>query len=212
VGDEGNGNHLLYPEGYRRTNARCGSYIQGEKTMNNSSVRINVALASTLILVSLWGTAHADQPTVRAVLQSAKDRKPASGFALKDSSGRTVTLKDYRGKVVLLDFWATWCHGCKEEIPWFSEFERAYGAKGFAVVGVSMDEGGWGVVNPFLAGIKVPYPMLLGNNLTAQQYGIKSLPDSFLIDRQGRIAAAYTKGLVNKDDVEANIRALLVKR
>jgi hypothetical protein len=74
------------------------------------------------------------------------------------------------------------------------------------VVGVSMDEEGWAVVNPFLAGTKVAYPMLLGDNPTAQQYGIKSLPDTFLIDRQGKIAAAYTMGLANRDDIEGNIK------
>src|SRR3979411_1046543 len=94
--------------------------------------------------------------SVTAVLQPVKERKPAPDFALKDASGKTVTLKDYRGKVVLLDFWATWCHGCKQEIPWFSEFERTYSAKGFAVVGVSMDEGGWKVLRPFLAETPVP--------------------------------------------------------
>jgi thiol-disulfide isomerase/thioredoxin len=110
----------------------------------------------------------ADQPAIRAALQSATERKPAPKFALKDGSGKTVRLKDYRGRVVLLDFWATWCHGCKEEIPWFSDFQRTYGAKGFAVVGVSLDEGGWNVLKPFLADAKVPYRMLLGDDLTAQ--------------------------------------------
>ena len=153
----------------------------------------------------------ADQPGVRAVLQSAKERKPAPEFALRDSSGKTVRLKNYRGKVVLLDFWATWCHGCKEEIPWFSKFDRKYGSKGFAVIGVSMDEGGWQVVNPFIVSTKAHYPMLLGDKPTAEQFGIGALPDTFLIDREGRIAATYKAGLVNKEDVEANIRALLSK-
>jgi peroxiredoxin len=180
--------------------------------MNVAAIRINLTFASALLLMLAVVGATADQPTVRAAFQSAKDRKPAPNFALKDNSGKTVKLTDYRGKVVLLDFWATWCQGCKEEIPWFSRFEKIYGAKGFAVVGVSMDEGGWKVVDPFLADTKVPYPILLGGDPTAQQYGIKSLPDTFLIDRQGKIAAAYRTGLVNKDDVEANIRALLSER
>jgi thiol-disulfide isomerase/thioredoxin len=115
-------------------------------------------------------------------------------------------------KWFLLDFWATWCHGCEEEIPWFSKFERTYRARGFGVVGVSMDEGGWKIVNPFLSDVKVPYAMLLGDNPTAQRYGIKPLPDTLLIDRHGRIAATYMAVLVNKDDVEANIRTLLSER
>ncbi|MGA2741578.1 MAG: TlpA disulfide reductase family protein [Bryobacteraceae bacterium] len=151
----------------------------------------------------------AGQPVVRAALQPARDRKPAPAFALKDSSGKTVTLNDFRGKVVLLDFWATWCHGCKLEIPWFSEFEQKHHAKGLAVVGVSMDEGGWSVVKPFLAETHVPYRMLLGDDATAKRYGIGSLPDTFLIDRDGRLAAAYKEGLVDKGDVDANIQAIL---
>jgi cytochrome c biogenesis protein CcmG/thiol:disulfide interchange protein DsbE len=177
--------------------------------MNAASARINLVLASVPLLAFVGVAAAADQPAVRAPLESVNDRKPAPNFVLKDASGNTVQLKDYGGKVVLLDFWATWCTGCKKEIPWFSEFQRKYGAKGLAVVGVSLDEGGWNVVKPFLADNKVPYRMLLGDDQTAQRYGINSMPDTFLIDRQGRVAAAYRAGLVDKDDVEANIRAIL---
>ena len=165
--------------------------------------------AAAVLLASL---AAAEQPSIRASLQPVKERKPAPEFALKDSSGKTVNLKDYRGKVVLLDFWATWCHGCKQEIPWFSEFERTYGAKGLAVVGVSMDVGGWKVLRPFLAETPVPYRMLLGDEATAKLYGIETMPDTFLIDRHGNVAAAYRAGLVDKDNLEANIKALVSKR
>src|SRR6185312_2314317 len=154
----------------------------------------------------------ADSSGTRAPLQPAKERKAAPEFALQDSSGQTMELAEYRGKIVLLDFWATWCTGCKKEIPWFSEFQKAYGPQGFAVVGVSMDEGGWKVLKPFLAENHIPYRMLLGNDSTAQHFGIQSLPDTFLIDREGRVAAVYKQGLVNKDNVEANIQALLAKR
>ena len=180
--------------------------------MNATPARITRATVSAVLLTFVGFAAAADQPSVRAPLQSIKDRKPAPNFMLKDSSGKTVRLKDYRGKVVLLDFWATWCTGCKKEIPWFSELQRKYGEKGFAMVGVSLDEGGWNVLKPFLAENKVPYRMLLGDDPTAQRYGIQNLPDTFLIDRQGRVAAAYMAGLVDKDDIEANIKALLSKR
>src|SRR5881628_3498486 len=175
--------------------------------MNATLVRINLAALVTLAGVAI----AAGQSTVRAALHSPNERKPAPDFALQDASGRTATLKEYHGKVLLLDFWATWCTGCKKEIPWFSEFQRTYGAQGFAVVGVSMDEGGWNVVKPFLVENHVPYRMLLGDDSTAQRYGIESLPDTFLIDQEGRVAAAYISGLVDRDDVEANIKALLSK-
>ena len=147
----------------------------------------------------------------RAALQPVDQRKPAPEFALEDSAGKTATLKDYRGKIVVLDFWATWCHGCKEEIPWFAEFEHKYGAQGVAVVGVSLDEEGWKAVRPFIQEAKVPYRIVLGNDATAQKYGIQAMPDTLLIDRQGKIAAAYT-GMINKDEVEKNIRTLIAER
>src|SRR5271169_2173859 len=174
--------------------------------MNVTLLRINALL---LMLAGI--AAAADQPAVRAVLHPAKERKSASDFVLTDASGRTVKLKDYQGKVLLLDFWATWCTGCKKEIPWFAEFQKTYGAKGLAVVGVSMDEGGWTVLKPFLAEHHVPYQILLGDDAMAKRYGIESMPDTFLIDREGMVAAAYLGGLVDRDNVEANIKALLAK-
>ena len=172
--------------------------------MNITLVRLpTVLLALVAIAIA------ADQARVSAILQPVTERRPAPEFPLKDSSGETVKLSEYRGKVVLIDFWATWCEGCKEEIPWFSEFQKTNGTKSLAVVGVSMDEGGWQVVKPFLAQTHVPYRILLGDNAIAQRYGIQNLPDTFLIDRQGRIAAVYKAGLVNKGDVDTNIRALI---
>lgn len=177
--------------------------------MNVTAIRVYLLRALALLL-TLAGTAIT--ANLRAVLQPANERKAAPQFALKDSSGQTIELKNYSGKVVLLDFWATWCTGCKMEIPWFSEFQKTYGPKGLAVVGVSMDDGGWRVLKPFLAETHVPYPILLGDSRTAQRFGIQGMPDTFLIDRQGRVAAAYLTGLADKDDVEANIKALLAQR
>ena len=175
-------------------------------------IRLHLTGAAALFL-ALGGIVLADdQPGVRAALQSPKERKPAPVFALEDAAGKTVKLKDYRGRVVLLDFWATWCTGCKKEIPWFTAFQNNYGAKNLAVVGVSLDEGGWKVLRPFLADGHVPYEVVLGSDATAKLYGIEGMPDTFLIDRKGNIAAAYRAGLVDRDDIEANIKALLGKR
>jgi peroxiredoxin len=179
--------------------------------MNVTSIRITLLRTFALLLTLAGVAAAADSSAVRAVVHPAKERKPAADFALTDASGKTVKLQDYRGKVVLLDFWATWCTGCKKEIPWFAEFEKAYGAKGLAVVGVSMDEGGWKVLKPFLAETHVPYQILLGDDAMAQRYGIETMPDTFLIDQEGKVAAAYLGGLVDRDNVEANIKALLSK-
>jgi peroxiredoxin len=165
------------------------------------------------ILSMLAGTAAvADQATIRAELQPVKERKPAPGFALTDASGKRATLAHYRGKVVLLDFWATWCGGCKQEIPWFVEFQKSYGKKGLAAVGVSLDDGGWNVLKPFLAEHNIPYRIVLGDDAMAKRYAIEGMPDTFLIDKHGRVAATYRAGIVDRNDVEANIKAMLAER
>jgi cytochrome c biogenesis protein CcmG/thiol:disulfide interchange protein DsbE len=177
-----------------------------------STSRINLLRTAAVLLTWAGVATAADQPGIRTALYPEKERKSAPDFALQNATGKTVKIEDYRGKVVLLDFWATWCTGCKMEIPWFSEFQKTYGDKGFAVVGVSLDEEGWKVLRPFLEDHRVPYQMLLGDNPMAQRYGIGNLPDTFLIDRQGKVAAAYKEGLVDRDNVEANIKVLLSKR
>lgn len=167
--------------------------------------------ANSLLALILFAGAAAGQPTVQTSISPALARSAAPSFALKDAAGKTVTLAKYRGKVVLLDFWATWCHGCKEEIPWFSEFHKTYAREGLAVVGVSLDDDGWKTLRPFLAQTKPPYRIILGNDSVAKSYGIESMPDTFLIDRHGRIAAVYRAGLVDRANIEANIKELLAQ-
>jgi peroxiredoxin len=174
----------------------------------NMFFRVKVILACASVAAAVFAF---DQPTLRTALLPDKERKPAPSFNLDDAAGNTAQLGDYRGKVVVLDFWATWCTGCKQEIPWFSQFEETYSKKGLAVVGVSLDDKGWTVVKPFLAETHVRYRMVLGNDAMAQQYGIETMPDTFLIDRRGRIAAAYRGGLVDRQNVEDNIKRLLAE-
>jgi len=141
--------------------------------------------------------------------KSVLDRKMAPDFALADSSGKTVRLSDFRGRAVLLNFWATWCAPCKLEIPWFIEFEHSYRDRNFAVVGVSMDEDGWKVVNPYIEAVKVNYPVVIGNDDVSRSFGgVESLPATLLIDKAGRIASVHV-GLFGKVDYEAEIKALL---
>lgn len=146
---------------------------------------------------------------VSAAVQKEKDRKPAPDFTLKDGMGRAVKLSDYKGKVVLLNFWATWCGPCKIEIPWLVEFEQTFKDQGFAVLGVAMDEEGWEVVKPYVERSKINYRVLIGDDMTAQKYGgVDSLPTSFMLDREGRIANTHV-GLVSKSSIQNDIKALL---
>jgi cytochrome c biogenesis protein CcmG/thiol:disulfide interchange protein DsbE len=164
-----------------------------------------------MILGALFTAIASAQSAGVAKIQPEPARHPAPEFQLRDPAGKKVNLKQYRGKIVLLDFWATWCHGCKEEIPWFADFERKYSAKGLRVIGVSLDGDGWKVVRPFLAGADIPYRIVLGDVAVAKQYGIENMPDTFLIDRRGKIAASYS-GMVDRANVEDNIRAMLSKK
>ena len=157
----------------------------------------------------LQGCASGPRTVSAATVKPDKDRHDAPEFTLKDAGGKVVHLADYRGKVVLLDFFATWCGPCKIEIPWFTEMERKNKDRGFAVLGVAMDDEGWEVVKPFLSEMAVNYRVVIGDDATAQLYGgVEALPTTFLIDRSGKIAAVHV-GLANKKDFEDGIEQLL---
>jgi cytochrome c biogenesis protein CcmG/thiol:disulfide interchange protein DsbE len=113
-----------------------------------------------------------------------------------------------KGRVVLLDFWATWCTGCKLEIPWYVEFQKKYGAQGLTSVGIAMDEDGWTSVRPYLREHPIGYPIVINERNVGDQYGVTNLPVTLLIDRQGRIADAHL-GLVDKAGWERQIQTLL---
>ncbi len=145
---------------------------------------------------------------VSGEIVAAKLRKAAPGFVLTDSTGAAVDLSSYKGKVVLLDFWATWCGGCKVEIPWYIEFASKYKDSGLAVIGVSMDEEGWKLVKPFLAAKKMNYPVVIGDEGLAKKYGLEAMPMTLVIDREGKVAVSHT-GLVDKVGFEDEVRTVL---
>ena len=137
-------------------------------------------------------------------------RKPATDFSLPGRDAKPVRLSALKGKVVLLDFWATWCAGCKVEIPWLIDFDKAYRAKGLAAIGVSMDDEGWKTIEPYLKKSPISYPIVAGNFDTAAPYNITALPVTVLIDRAGRVAAKHV-GIVDKKSFEAELKQLLAE-
>jgi peroxiredoxin len=178
-----------------------------------SRLRLLLTVATVFVVVGALGYLFDHSGPQRsakgAAVKPDSKRRRAPEFTLKDSDGKEVHLSDFRGKVVLLDFWATWCGPCKIEIPWFEDFQRKNQDRGLVVVGVSMDEDGWQVVKPFMKAAKMNYRVLIGNDQTTQVYGgIDALPTTFLIDREGRIAAVHV-GLVDRKEFENGIEELL---
>jgi peroxiredoxin len=165
-------------------------------------------LRVAVVIVAVGTLVSASNPAgPHALLQSPNQRTPAAEFALKNATGKAVRLHDYVGR--------SFCSisglpGARlpTRNSLVGEFQRRYAEKGLAVVGVSLDDEGWKVVTPFVKSASIPYEILVGNEKTAKDYGISNMPDTFLIDREGRIAASYA-GVVDKADVEKNIQTLL---
>jgi peroxiredoxin len=172
---------------------------------------VSKILPAVAVSIALSLAACSSRPAaVKSAANQTVDGKPAPDFSLKDANGQTAHLSDYKGKVVLLDFWATWCGPCKIEIPWFMEFEREFKDRGFAVVGVSMDEDGWSAVKPYLIQMKMNYRVLLGNDQVGTLYGgVDSLPTTFLIGRDGKIASVHIGVTAGKEEFKDAIVHLL---
>ena len=185
-------------------------FVSDGKVFKIANQGLPALTANAGYTVQLTGDLKDDTITVSKIaLLENTARKPAANFALLDSNGAKVTLASLKGKVVLLNFWATWCGPCQVEIPWFVEFNKTYKARGLAVIGVSMDEDGWKSVKPYLATKKIDYSIVVGTEDVAKTYGgVDSLPSTFIIDRDGKIAFSHT-GLVGKDTYETEIRSLL---
>lgn len=180
----------------------------GPHARRNAAVIIVVVVAIAAMLI---GGKYLAQRGERSGTISAGGPKPgtaAPDFALQSLEGKTVHLSDFRGKAVLLNFWATWCDPCRQEIPRFVELQNKYGERGLQVVGVSLDDDAK-AVPPFYRQYKMNYPVAVGDAKLAERFGdILGLPVNLLIDRDGRIAARHV-GEANIPQVETEIRSLL---
>jgi peroxiredoxin len=161
------------------------------------------------------------QQDIHATPIPVADRKDAPDFQLTSADGTRMKLSDSRGKVVLLNFWATGCGGCVLEIPSFVEIAKTYKGTGFTAVGVSNDityEGlkdadeAWARVRPFMKKYGINYTIAMGDDETIKAYALSTLPATFLIDKSGRVAVAYVGVVINKDNVAANIKSLLAEQ
>ncbi len=188
--------------------------MQGNKTI----------FAVVTVIALIIGTYFADKATRVKQMNSvsdtvqASDIKPAPAVTFKNLDGADVTLAQYKGTVVLVNFWATWCDPCYIEIPWLIEMQQKYAAKGFTILGVSMDEEGKAAVVPFLAkerfnvnGQKLPmnYPIVIGNDDVADKFGgLLGYPTTFLISKDGKIVKKV-QGLISYEELTKEIEAQL---
>jgi thiol-disulfide isomerase/thioredoxin len=147
--------------------------------------------------------------------------KPAPNFTLQDLSGKKVSLADYKGKAVLINFWATWCGPCKLETPWLVELRQQYADKGFEILGISAendnlkddDTEGWAkdkaAIHKFVQQMHMQYPVLINGDSISHDYGsFDAMPTSFFVNRSGIVVATQT-GIVSKDEIAAKIEKSL---
>jgi cytochrome c biogenesis protein CcmG/thiol:disulfide interchange protein DsbE len=173
-------------------------------------------LAKKCVAACVAGTARISHfvlskvPNVSSdVLLSKPVRQAAPDFALPDQNGHVVRLSALRGRVVLLNFWATWCKPCRTELPWFSDFHRQYDSRGLSVMAVAMDDDGWTVVRPFISKLNVGFPVMVGGDAIVNLYGgLNAVPTTLVIDKSGLVAATNI-GIQQREKYEAELQALL---
>ena len=189
-------------------------------------IALALAAATALVVQRTQRSAAGGHSSVSSAAPPAKistqAMRPAPPLALKDLNDKPVALKDYAGKVVLVNFWATWCDPCREEIPSLIALAQKYGDKGFVVLGVAMDDEGKKVVQPFVEkerfevhGQKVPmsYPILIGDGDTVDEFlkdvgGAVGLPTSVLVSKDGKRVHTII-GPVDPDKLERDVQGLL---
>ncbi len=171
-----------------------------------------MVLVTGLVIGSMgWGISQQDQPIspVSKTERTVHDNELKPDFALQDLMGKTVRLSDFVGQVCIVDFWATWCLPCRQEIPHFQALYEKYHNQGVAVIGISMDQKGPEVVRKFAKKMKMTYPTVMGDKKTAQAFGdVRSIPTTFVIDQDGNIVKKYV-GYQDRYIFERDILALL---
>jgi peroxiredoxin len=161
--------------------------------------------ATILVFLGFWGCSNQEEN-----LNAFSNRAPH--FTLQDIHGNTLRLKDLRGKVVLLNFFATWCAPCIEETPDFVRLHGKFRAQGFEIIGIGLDMEGAAALAPFAKRFRIPYPILVGTRKVVVDYGdIKGVPESFFIDRNGYIVESF-KGVRPAHMLEKTIIQLLEQK
>jgi peroxiredoxin len=172
---------------------------------------IVIAVVVAAVALMLFAGVRMSRPRAGAskIAPVGKNWSVAPDFELKSLDGKQVRLSDFRGKAVLLNFWATWCAPCKIEMPWFVDLQKQYASQGLQVIGVAMDDSGEEAIAKFAKQMGVNYPVLIGKEAVGDAYGgLEFLPTTFIIDRQGKVVDRVF-GLVSRSEFEDNIKKAL---
>jgi peroxiredoxin len=159
---------------------------------------LTIALCAALLLI-------VNRPTTHYLVHPHR----APEFELPDLSGNQVHLSDFHGRGVVLNFWASWCAPCRNEIPWFIDFQKEYGTRRLQIIGVSMDEGGRDAIAGFVRRAGVDYIVLLGDSRVSSLYGgLEILPTTYYISPSGNVVA-FVQGVISKNEVQRDINEIL---
>jgi len=170
-------------------------------------VIVVVAVVVALMIVFGLKLAHRSSQASGTQIQNGA----APDFTLQSLEGKTVRLSDFRGKPVVLNFWATWCGPCKIEMPWFVDFQKQYGPAGVQFLGVAMDDASTKDIAEFTQSMKVNYPILIGKETVGDAYGgVQFLPETFYIDRNGKVIDKAF-GLKSRGEIEDDIKKILAQ-
>ncbi|MFQ5927177.1 MAG: TlpA family protein disulfide reductase [Terriglobia bacterium] len=174
---------------------------------------LGLLLLLAVVVAGLWAAQRYWLGELKVEPGAAQDMgglmEPVPEVALADASGKLIRLRDFQGKVLVINFWATWCLPCKLEIPFFNDVYNEYRAQGVEFIGISVDAGGWKDIEEFQKEVPIAYPVVLADEKTVEAFGgLSGLPVTIFVDRQGRIVYKNI-GITDIDHLRANIQRLL---